>query len=311
MYAMTAFDEMRFRGALIGLAAGDAVGTTVEFKSRGTFPPVTDLIGGGPFDLEPGQWTDDTSMALCLAESLIVCGGFDALDQIRRYYRWCHDGHFSSTGACFDIGGTVAKALIRFDETGEPFSGDDDAATAGNGSLMRLAPVPMYFAADPATAINLAGESSRTTHQAPTTIDACRYYGALLVGALHGESKSSLLSPHYNPVDNLWKNHPLVSEIDAIAAGSFRKKSESEIESSGYVVHTLEAALWAFDRTDTFRDAILTAVNLGGDADTTAAVCGQLAGAFYGVADIPADWVEQLSMLETLTDFPRRLMPPH
>ena len=137
---MTISQSSRYRGCLLGLACGDAVGTTVEFKPRGTFEPVTDMVGGGPFRLEPGEWTDDTSMALCLAESLLERGGFDALDQMQRYVRW-KKGHLSSNGRCFDIGNTVRGALTRFLDSGDPFSGSTHPHSAGNGSLMRLAPV--------------------------------------------------------------------------------------------------------------------------------------------------------------------------
>ena len=127
----------RYRATLLGLAIGDALGTTLEFRPPGTFMPLTDLVGGGPFDLPVGAWTDDTSMALCLGESLIECGGFDPADQLERYVRWWHEGHLSSTGRCFDIGGTVRNALLRFERTRDPESGSTDPSTTGNGSLMR------------------------------------------------------------------------------------------------------------------------------------------------------------------------------
>ena len=135
----------RYRGALLGLAVGDALGTTLEFKAPGTFKPITDMVGGGPFGLEPGQWTDDTSMAFCLAESLIEKRGFDPKDQMDRYCRWWKEGYLSSTGTCFDIGITVRTALAHYLRSGEPFAGSTDPLTAGNGSLMRLAPVPLAF----------------------------------------------------------------------------------------------------------------------------------------------------------------------
>jgi ADP-ribosylglycohydrolase len=181
----------RIRGALIGLAVGDAVGTTVEFKSPGTFPPVTDMVGGGPFNLRPGQWTDDTSMALCLAESLIECKGFNALDQMQRYVRWWRKGHLSSMGRCFDIGNTTRAALARFEQTNDPFAGSTDPNAAGNGSLMRLAPVAMFYAARPEEGIAACGESSRTTHGSREALDACQYFGGLLIGAMNGVSKES------------------------------------------------------------------------------------------------------------------------
>ena len=170
----------------MGLAVGDAVGTTLEFKPPGTFDPVTDMVGGGPFGLPPGQWTDDTSMALCLAESLVKQRGVDPSDQMSRYVRWWRHGHLSSTGVCFDIGGTVGAALSRFETSGEPFSGSTDPRSAGNGSVMRLAPVPLFFAGDPAQALQMSGTSSRTTHGPQTAVDACRYLGALIVGAPAG-----------------------------------------------------------------------------------------------------------------------------
>ena len=287
--------RLRYEGCLLGLAAGDALGTTVEFKAPGSFAPVTDIVGGGPFGLEKGQWTDDTSMALCLAESLIDCRGFDARDQMERYTRWLKHGYLSSNGRCFDIGNTVVRALQHYVRTGEPFSGSTDPHAAGNGSLMRLAPVPLFFAADPETAIHLSAESSRTTHGATTCLDACRYFGGLLIGAIQGVSKEELLSPRYAPVQHLWERERLCREIDDIAGGSFKRKEPPDIVGSGYVVESLEAALWAFNRSSSFREGCLLAVNLGHDADTTGAIFGQLAGAYYGVDGIPRAWRECLA----------------
>ncbi len=297
----------RFRGCLLGLAAGDALGTTLEFKSPGTFEPIDDMVGGGPFDLQPGQWTDDTLMALCLATSLIERGGFDPMDQMERYTRWVGQGYLSSTGTCFDFGRTVARALAKFVRYHDPYSGSTDPDTAGNGSLMRLAPVPMYFAGDAAEAIVKAADSSRTTHAAHEAVDACRYYAGLLVGALRGIDKDTLLSPHYCPVGGLWERDPMVHKIDRVAAGSFKYLEPPDIRGTGYVVEALEAALWAFDRSDGFREGALLAVNLGDDADTTGAIYGQLAGAHYGAEAIPASWRAKLTMLEEITSLADQL----
>src|SRR5688500_7370578 len=171
-------DPERFRGALLGLAAGDAVGTTVEFQPPGTFERVTDMVGGGPFGLPAGAWTDDTSMALCLAESLVKRAGFDPVDQLGRYVRWYREGHWSSTGTCFDIGNATRAALERFERTREPYPGDADPGAAGNGPLMKLAPIALAYARDPARAVRYAGLSARTTHGAPEAVDACRYFSA-------------------------------------------------------------------------------------------------------------------------------------
>ncbi|MDE2937699.1 MAG: ADP-ribosylglycohydrolase family protein [Chloroflexota bacterium] len=310
--------QQRYQGCLLGLATGDALGTVAEFKPRGSFPPVTEMTGGGPFRLQPGQWTDDTSMALCLADSLIACGGFDPDDQMSRYLRWWREGYLSSTGSCFDIGNATRAALSLYRDTGEPYAGSTDPYSAGNGSLMRLAPASLFFASDPELAIHMSGESSRTTHWATTCVDACRYFGGLLVGAVQGMDKTTLLSPRYSPVSGLWERQPLCVDIDAIAAGSFRSAPRSEIietdsgkrskppegiVGNGYVVKSLEAALWAFYHSTEFRDGCLLAVNLGDDADTTAAIYGQIAGAYYGVDGIPAEWRERVAMGEFITQF--------
>ena len=298
----------RYRGALLGLAAGDALGTTLEFSPPGTFTPITDMAGGGPFNLAPGQWTDDTSMALCLAESLIESNGFDPDDQLARYVRWKRQGHHSSTGRCFDIGGTVMSALARFERHGTPWSGSTDENSAGNGSIMRLAPVPLFFATDPIAAIAHAGDSSRTTHGAREAVDACRYLAGLIVGALQDRSKPDLLEPLFTPVPGLWDREPLAPKIHDIAAGSFLHREPPDIRGTGYVVSSLEAALWAFAKSTSFEHGALLAVNLGDDADTTGAVYGQIAGAFHGADAIPERWRSKLARLGTLEGFARRLM---
>lgn len=282
----------RARGALIGLAAGDAVGTTVEFKARGSFPDVTGMTGGGPFALEPGQFTDDTSMALCLAESLSALGRFDVRDQLSRYVRWWRHGHLSSNGRCFDIGGATSSALSRFEATGELVNTDRQAA--GNGSLMRLAPAALFARGDEALAAELGARSSVTTHGAPQATDCCRLFAVMLTHAVAGASKQQLLDP------GLWTLGDLHPEVGEIARGSYLRRNPPEIKGSGYVVSCLEAALWAFSGSDTFAEGCLLAVNLGDDADTTAAVYGQIAGAFYGESGIPAEWREKLALWETL-----------
>lgn len=300
-------NKERVLGSMLGLAVGDALGTALEFKTPGTFTPVTDMLGGGAFHLLPGEWTDDTSMALCLAESLVECG-FDPLDQMKRYLRWYRAGYMSSREFCFDIGNTVRAALERFEQTGKPNSGETASHTAGNGSIMRLAPVPLYYADRPEDAVYYSGESSKTTHGAATAVDACRYLGGLIAGAVAGVSKEELLSAGYAPVRGLWEKHPLGAEINAVAAGSFKVKQPPAIKGSGHVVKSLEAALWAFYNSDTFRDGALLAVNLGDDADTTGAVYGQLAGAFYGVSGIPEEWLAKLMLREFIGELSLRLL---
>lgn len=289
----------RARGALLGLAVCDALGTTLEFGPRREESDFhTDITGGGPFGLEVGGWTDDTSMALCLGESLSDCGhgeGFHG-DTMRRYVRWLSEGYLSHNGRCFDIGATTSGALRRFAQTGEPFSGSTRPMSAGNGSIMRLAPVPIYFWRSPLSAAELSGESSRTTHGARECVDACRYMGWMLASAIQsGDLRQSTF--------------PLTSVLtDAVQTIALRPREvwsdipRDRISSSGYVIHTLEAALWAFFTTSNFRDGAIQAVNLGDDADTVGAVYGQIAGAYYGESGIPEEWLDKVLWREYIGD---------
>ncbi len=288
----------RARGALLGLAVGDAIGTTVEFKPRGSFAPLTDMVGGGPFGLLPGQWTDDTSMALCLGYSLIETG-FDVDDQMARYLRWRDTGYMSCNGRCFDIGNATNDAIRRYRQTGNPLSGSTHPHSAGNGSIMRLAPVPIYYMDNPDEAMAKSEEQSKTTHQVPECLQACRLLAQALVKALQGAPKSEVLQ--------FTITQPLSKGMSHIAQGDYTSKTIDHIHGTGYVVQSLEAALWCFWKTDNFRDCVLQAANLGDDADTTAAVAGQLAGAFYGVGGIPEPWVGALTMAEEIFELGGKL----
>ena len=293
-------EKERFGGCLLGLAVGDAVGTVAEFKPRGSFEPVTDMVGGGPFRLKPGEWTDDTSMALCLAASLVERGEFDPSDQMTRYVSWMETGYMGSNGTCVDIGLTTSGALFEFRGSGDPFSGPTSPNRAGNGCIMRLAPVPMFCHPSREAAVELSAESSRTTHGAQECLDACRLFGDILFRALSGWPKDAVL-------DGGVPSAVTSPKIRAIAEGGYRGKPEDGVRGSGYVVESLEAALWCFYTTDSYRDAVLCATNLGDDADTTAAVCGQLAGAFYGEPGIPADWLERLARRDEIAALADRL----
>ena len=288
----------RARGALLGLAVGDALGATLEFAARDTLPHHAAMTGGGPFGLPPGTWTDDTSMALALADSLLASDGFDPRDLMTRFLNWRDRGEYSPTGRCFDIGSVTRGALEHFRRTGTPFAGPADENTAGNGSLMRLAPAVLWTLDDPGACQRLAREQSRTTHGAPQALDACAVLADKLRRAIAGESKGAVLA------DEDTETHPAVR---AVAAGSWRTKDRAAISSSGYVVHTLEAALWCVDRTATFADALVLAVNLADDADTVGAVTGQLAGALYGLSAIPPAWLAPIAWRDSLLDTADRL----
>lgn len=290
--------EDRAIGSLLGLAIGDAVGTTLEFEARDSLDLLTDMIGGGPFDLRPGQWTDDTSMALALADSLLLNPKLDAIDLQKRFVSWWRDGLYSCTGDCFDIGITTETALENFELKGSAVSGSTDPTSAGNGSLMRLAPVAISSWHDQERRRDTASRQSRSTHAAPEAVDACVSFADILAQAIAG-----LVAPW-----DLKSDAPITSPtVLAVIEGSWRGKPRSSIKSSGYVLHTLEAALWCVGRTNNFRDAVLLAANLADDADTTAAVAGQLAGAIYGKAGIPTEWLERLAWSDKIEDIARRL----
>lgn len=282
-------------GALLGLACGDAVGTTIEFQRPGTFEPITDIVGGGPFRLAPGQWTDDTSMALCLAESILDVGGNDPVDQLRRYVLWWREGYLSSNGRCFDIGNATQSQLRRFEKTREPFDPAPDPEAAANGSLMRLAAVPIRWHADPGEAAERAAESSRTTHAAARPVDACRLMAAMVAALVAGCHAEEVFDPAF------WRWGALHPEVEAIARGGWRGKQPPAIRGTGYCIDALEAALWAVGGAADFREAVLRAANLGDDADTTAAIAGQLAGARWGASGIPEGWSNTVVASERIT----------
>lgn len=287
----------RARGALLGLAVGDALGTTLEFTERDSQALHTEMTGGGPFNLAGGDWTDDTAMALALADSLITCQGFDPHDLATRFVSWWREGAYSCTGTCFDIGITTHEALARFVQTQEPYAGSTDPRSAGNGSLMRLAPVALFALHDARLADQLARDQSRVTHAATQAVEACAFFVQLLREAIQGQP--DVLHPR------TWAGDP---SIAAVAAGSWRQKPRDEIRSSGYVIDTLEAALWAVGTTSSFEDALILAVNLADDADTVGAVTGQLAGALYGAAAIPERWLYLLAWRTQITETAAKLL---
>jgi ADP-ribosyl-[dinitrogen reductase] hydrolase len=278
-------------GCLVGLAVGDAVGTTLEFTkpdpATGMLPRklwLTDMVGGGPFKLMKGGHTDDTSMAIAMGES-IAANGWDVTDQMHRYLGWRDHGWYSVKGRCFDIGGTTSGALSRFAQTGDPYAGSPGGG--GNGALMRLAPVPIYAAyASPNEVADLAREESSLTHGHPDSETCCAAFALLCWAAMRGASKDEILTLH--------------TRYPTLITGKAREVMETEsyrrgpphVTGSGYVLRSFEAALWAFDATDTFKDAVLLVTRLGRDTDTTGAITGQLAGAFYGFEGIPVDWRE-------------------
>ncbi|CAF3529100.1 unnamed protein product [Rotaria socialis] len=314
----------RIQGSMVGLALGDALGAYVEFRPRQYLVdhPVTDLESGGTWGLTKGQFTDDTSMALCLANSLVACHGFNPYDQLVRYKWWHQFGYMSSIGNCFDIGAGTRQSLREFERRQKTFAKEfsipltdmdqlsdgallekfdiycSEDGVAGNGALTRLAPVPLFFHRFPAIAVEYSGISGQITYGDTIVYDACRYYGALIVAALHGEPKSQLLDNKFYSRHAEWfRNIPLHPGIQSIAEGSYKRVGgyNAGIRGKGYIVSALEAALWAFWSDDnSFAKGVLAAVNLGDDTDTTAAIYGQLAGAYYGYGKLPERWLQHL-----------------
>jgi ADP-ribosyl-[dinitrogen reductase] hydrolase len=294
----------RRRGCLIGLAVGDALGAAVEFQDPGTFQPVTGYRAGGPHGLAPGEWTDDTSMALALADS--IGRGWDINDQINRYIDWYQNGKYSVNGFCFDIGTTTRYALEEFIQCKDArTSGDHAPEASGNGGIMRLAPVPIaYFDLYPKNIRQLATygeESSLPTHASGQCLSAARYLTIILAALINGEKKEEILSSDWSALRELEVKalHGLVFHL---THAGYRHKSPPEIQGKGWVIASLEAALWAFHNSSSFEEAVLKAVNLGDDADTTGAICGQLAGAYWGESSIPADWRLLLAKREMIEE---------
>ena len=246
---------------LVGLAVGDALGTTLGSSTRGAFTPIADLVGGGPFDLEPGQWAGATSTAMCLAQMLRSANGWDADDAMKRFLNWRDHGYLSSTRVCFDLGAQTAEALRVFEQTSNPYAGPSEAEKNGNGGIMRLAPVVLAYGSIKESAMAVAQLQSRLTHGSPL----CQRAAANLTEFMVTGDRALLPTPDAPPT-----------------------------EASGYVMHTLHAAFWAMTQGDTFRDVLLAAVNLGGDAGKVGAVVGQLAGRIYGYCDIPEAWRTRL-----------------
>ena len=261
-------------------------------------------------------------MALCLANSLIYCEDSNSYDQLVRYNWWYKKGYMSSTGTCFDIGAATSQSLNEFTRRQKLFAEehhldfnqidflkDEDLlkefnvycsseGVAGNGALMRLAPLPLFFYQNPIKAVQYSGISGQITHGDEKAYDACRYFGALIVAALHGESKDQLLDKDFYLNHQPWfQDKPLHQDVLNISQGSFKKAGgyDDGIRGKGYIIDALEAALWAFWLDDdSFEKGVLDAINLGDDTDTTAAIYGQLAGVYYGYQQLPHKWIQQI-----------------
>ncbi len=267
----------RVRGMLIGLAAAEARGHALH-------------------GLPAGAWADRTAMALCLAESHVACGGHDAADQVQRYQSWQRAGRWSATGAAVGASAATVRALATAQWTGNPYAGSHDPASASAEPLARIGPAVVWNFSDPRAAIEDAVLAARISHQAPLTLDAVRYYAALLAGALAGAGKEVLLEPMYAPVPGMWEEVLLKPRVQDVAAGKWRgRKPRSVVLGTNAAASALGAALYAFDAADDPGRCIEIALSRGGEAPTVAAIAGQLAGAYYGASAIAPEWRDGLA----------------
>lgn len=286
----------------MGLALGDALGTTLEFREKDSYEHIDDMVGGGPFSLEVGMWTDDTSMALCLADSLLERGKHDPKDQLDKYVKWSKDGYNSVLGYCFDIGITVTDSLNKYLTTGEEYPGSTCARTAGNGSLMRMAPTIIFHSKAKGfgdlTLKNMAILSSKTTHACPSCLEASEMFAQVVDAALCGQQdKRKILADlvaEYPLADASAKLNPEIHKLRTKIQDLQGSVDRDDVRGTGYVIDSIHAALWCFLNSDDFREGALLAANLGDDADTTAAIYGQIAGAYYGYDALPEDWIAKI-----------------
>lgn len=271
----------KIAGSIVGLAIGDALGAPVEFSPRGSFETVTAYRSGGRFNLPEGAWTDDTAMALCLADSLLEQNGFQASDLLMKFCNWAEFGHNSSTGISVGIGQNTLRTLGEFRRSGRLEAQAFGSKSDGNGSLMRLSPAISYHCDDETKCINLAVSQSKTTHASKIAEECCAFTASLIFKILNGadyvSAKAATLQKEWSAL------------LQDSLSSDFSNLPDADIASGGYVIDTLRASLWAVENSSTFEEAVFKAVNLGDDADTTGAVTGQIAGAIFGYSAIPSN----------------------
>ncbi len=292
----------RILGGLWGSVVGDALGVPVEFKTRATVQtnPVVDMRGSGSHNQLPGTWSDDSSLLLCSTDSL-VRHDFDTDDMGKRFLAWYQEELWTPRGGVFDIGVTTSHALLRIrNGVRAEMAGDDGQFSNGNGSLMRIIPVSLRFSPAPTkTLLDRVHRASAITHRHPRSQLACGLYSLVIRELLAGADSQTALARALQSFREFYEADPYWAvELDyfqLLLAGDLSKRPESEIDSSGYVIHTLNAGLWCLLTTTSFEECVLKAVNLGGDTDTTGCVAGGLAGTTYGNQSIPSAWLAQLA----------------
>lgn len=289
---------------LFGLCAGDALGVPVEFRQRENLSrkPVADMTGGGTHRQIPGTWSDDSSLAFCLAESL--CAGYDLEDLAMRFVRWLEEGYWTAHGTVFDVGNRTADSIHQLKWGVPPVrAGGADERSNGNGSLMRILPLVFYCSGMPfKTRSRMVYEVSSLTHRHIRAVIGCILYVEIGCRILRGVPLPKAVKEASKETTGLFHGERELSRYRRIMDGELHRLTVQEIESGGYVVHTLEAALWCLLTTASYREAVLKAVNLGGDTDTTAAVTGGLAGILHGYSKIPRKWINALAGKDDIED---------
>lgn len=311
--AVDAADQLRdrYRGLLLGLALGDALAAPVQHRRPGTFTPVGDLLGGGPYDLPRGAWTDDTAVALVLADGLLDSGAFDSAGFLARLRCWQQDGDRSATGQCLGITAAMARALAQAPAAGRSRRPAPDTDRVEAEPLVRAGVAVAWSLEDPARAIELAAETIRATHPSALGEDAGRCYAALIVGALQGVPKAELVAPGFTPVAGLWRARPLQPAVAELVTGGWRSKPAAaggQAAGPGGALEALALVFAALAGGHGYRDTVLAAVNRGLDADVHGALVGQLAGAVYGAAALPPHWVAALADATGIADTADRLL---
>jgi ADP-ribosyl-[dinitrogen reductase] hydrolase len=299
-------DKDRILGGLWGAVVGDTLGVPVESESREERKkdPVTDMREYGAHYQPRGTWSDDSSLMLCTVEGLI--DGFNTSRIGRIFSRWLHEGYWTPWGRTFGVGRTTQTSIARMAEGSFPEkAGGIDESDNGNGSLMRILPIGLYFAGfRPSELIEYAHKTSSLTHRHPRSGIACGFYCLMAASLLRGNKPDSAYREAIrDALQSYDDRQPYVDEFPHFArllSGWIGGLEENQVESDGYVVHTLEASVWCLLTTRTFREAALKAVNLGGDADTTGAVTGGLAGICYGMDAIPGEWIDVIARKEDM-----------
>jgi ADP-ribosylglycohydrolase len=305
--------KLKIRAALFGIAVGDALGVPVEFKSRQSISknPVTDMMGYGTYHLPAGTWSDDSSLTFCLAEALTY--NFDLQVIGQNFVKWKNENYWTPLGNVFDIGISTHQAISRLAQGEKPeLAGGFDENDNGNGSLMRILPLLFYLLDKPLKKrFDITKKVSSITHGHLRSVMACFYYLEFAKQILDGKDKFEIYGSLQTEMLNLFKTleiNPIeIALFDRLLIGYIDKLDEKEIESSGYVLHTLEASIWCLMTTNNYQEAVLRAVNLGFDTDTTGAVTGGLAALLYGYENIPENWLRQIARFDDIENLVERL----